>query len=399
MNALELGHGHHAGAVAADERAVHGDLGHGIVAALGNGLGAVGDDLAAFEQFLHERVLLEFAELHVWIDERIVVVEPGDQAEGDLIVRHGVDEAAAKGVAVHGIAHGVDDVTRGQRRFRELPDFLHSRGVGLRIAAFVEAELLHELLGARAARAFAEDGALRQQVGASLENAFGRSVGIHALVAELYADDRFIFVKHFLSRKRGQCVHARGRELLAQPLHQLAQRHDEVAVVVHLRRHQGEFEGALAREEVHALALHLALDGRALGLEVRDQLGQRLGFHDRAGQGVIAQVGGLLDDRDHHVHAQGFLVDGIARLFALGHGGVVLGNEVGQVEGAGEPGGAAADEDDARFHGISLCHVPLLILVCKTPHAASRRRAARACRIQGAQHRRHRLVCSMRFRR
>ncbi len=127
-------------------------------------------------------------------------------------------------------------------------------------------------------------------------------------------------------------------------------------MVVHLRREDGEFERTLLGEEVHRFALHLALDGRALFLVVGNQLGQRLGLDDCTRADVVAQVGGFLDHGDDHVDAKGLLVDELARLFALFDLRVVLGDEVRQVERAGKPGRAAADEDDARFHGVSLDH-------------------------------------------
>jgi hypothetical protein len=50
------------------------------------------------------------------------------------------------------------------------------------------------------------------------------------------------------------------------------------------------------------------------------------------------------------------LVDELARLFAFFDLRVVLGDEVRQVKCAGQAGRAAAYEDDARFHGVSLDH-------------------------------------------
>ena len=52
-----------------------------VPAAFGQRLGAVAHHLAAVEQRRDERMLLEAVERHVRIEQRILVVEPDDEAE------------------------------------------------------------------------------------------------------------------------------------------------------------------------------------------------------------------------------------------------------------------------------------------------------------------------------
>ena len=96
----------------------------------------------------------------------------------------------------------MNHVASGQGRFLELPDFFHAGGVGLRVPAFVQAKLLHQLFGARSTSAFAEDRVFGDEVRASFENTFGRTVGVYAFVTKLHADDLVAVVDHFLRGKR-----------------------------------------------------------------------------------------------------------------------------------------------------------------------------------------------------
>ena len=77
-----------------------------------------------------------------------------------------------------------------------------------------------------------------------------------------------------------------------------------------------------------------ALLAPVLAGHVREQLLQRPRAHDRAGQVVPAAGLGLLDDRDRH------LAEALHRLG-------VVGEQLQQAVGAGQAGGAAADDRDA----------------------------------------------------
>ena len=82
--------------VAGDQRAVGVDARDRVPAAFGQRLGAVAHHLAALEQRRDERMPLEVLERDVRIEQRILVVEPDDEADRQPAVRHRVDEAAAE---------------------------------------------------------------------------------------------------------------------------------------------------------------------------------------------------------------------------------------------------------------------------------------------------------------
>jgi hypothetical protein len=80
---------------------------HRPVAALGDGLGTVGDHLAAFEQRRDVRVRLELREHHVRIGLRVLVVESDHEADRQDVVVLVVGPAAAVDVVRQPPAHGV----------------------------------------------------------------------------------------------------------------------------------------------------------------------------------------------------------------------------------------------------------------------------------------------------
>ena len=106
-----------------------------------DGLGAVLDDLAAFEQAAHQGVELELLEFPVRVDERVAVVEADQLTHGHHVVLHAIDEAAAEGVALQRIAKGVDDLARLEPGLGELPYFLDADLERRRVLALVQAEI------------------------------------------------------------------------------------------------------------------------------------------------------------------------------------------------------------------------------------------------------------------
>ena len=71
--------------------------------------------------------------------------------------------------------------------------------------------------------------------------------------------------------KPGEHVDAFGLDEAAQPLHELVQRDDVVAVVGERRRRDRKPELRAACEEVHVIVVHLGCERRALLLEVGDE--------------------------------------------------------------------------------------------------------------------------------
>src|SRR5262249_56722158 len=83
-----------AGGVAAEQQAIGVELRHREPAALGDGLGAVAQWLAALDQRAHARVRLEALEIPVRVARRVGGIEAGDEADVPQAVGQTVDEAA-----------------------------------------------------------------------------------------------------------------------------------------------------------------------------------------------------------------------------------------------------------------------------------------------------------------
>ena len=71
----------------------------------GSALAPYRTSLTAFQQLRHERMLLEPIERHVRVEQRVLVVEPDDETDGQLSIGHRVDEAAAELLVPQRIAH------------------------------------------------------------------------------------------------------------------------------------------------------------------------------------------------------------------------------------------------------------------------------------------------------
>ena len=120
---------------------------------------------------------------------------------------------------------------------RQLPQFLEAQAVGLRLLAGVEAVAPDQFLGDAAAAAFGEDGGLRADLGAGREVLAGRAVLVEAHVADLHAGDGAVVVEERLGRREArEHVDASRLCLRAEHRDDVAERDDEVAVIVHLRR-------------------------------------------------------------------------------------------------------------------------------------------------------------------
>ena len=114
----------------------------------------------------------------------------------------------------------------------DLPEFLHTNAVGLRVLAGIEIEAADHLLGQRAARAFGKDGVFAKKLHAKLEFAGRLAVLADAQVASGHAAQAAVFVvERLCSGKSGEDLDTLGFGLFAEPARQVRQAHDVVAVV------------------------------------------------------------------------------------------------------------------------------------------------------------------------
>ena len=340
VHALEALHVHEAGRVADQHEAVALELGHREVAAAGDRLGAVAQDLAALEALRDRRVLLPVHEHGVRVEPRVVVIQADHVADRQAISAQAVDPAAAVAAGAEGRAHGMDDLALELLAdlLGDLPDLLDAGLVQLVVLAGVEAELLDQALGQAAAGALGEDGHAGGDVHARLEGRLLVAVLVDARVAGLHADDA-LAVLAVAHAGHGEARVDLDAELLGavpQPAGDAVEGDDEVAVVLQRRRGDRQLEGATARLQVlDPVVADDGLDGEALVLVVREQIGDAARVHDRAGQAVGAHVLALLEHQDR-------------ALLAL------LLTDLGQADGGGEPGGAGADDDHVDLELLAL---------------------------------------------
>ena len=162
-----------------------------------------------------------------------------DEPDRHQIVVEMIEKRAAAGRIVERPAEGVLDQTGLVLVRRDLPQLLEADAVFLRLAAGVETEARDQLLGQGAARALGEQGVLRAQLHAAGEAVLGLAVLADPHVAGGDTDDRAVLVVEHLGGREARIDFDPERfGLGGEPAADIAERDDEVAVVVHQRRHQ-----------------------------------------------------------------------------------------------------------------------------------------------------------------
>ncbi len=232
------------------------------------------------------------------------------------------------------IAQRVDDAARGQARRRDLPQFLDAERELRRLAVPRQRQAAQQLLGQVAADAVAKHRHLRPDVHTGFEAGLRRPLAVQPPVARSHADDASAFEQHLLAGKAGEQVHAGPLDALGHPLHQLVQRHQQVAVIDERRRNDRKAECSAFSQEVDTIVRDRRRDRRTLRLEVGNQLAERRRIQNRARQDMRASLACLLEHRDRERAAVG--------------GGALC-----QPERACQAGRAAADDEDVDFEGFS----------------------------------------------
>ena len=334
VRAFDLGHVEEARAAADEHAAGEGELRDGLEPALVERARSVGDPAPALEGGADGGVGLEALELLERREVRIGVVQAHHEADRDLVVLEVVHERPAVGVGLHRPAHGVHDQPLPVLLRRHLPQLLQADAVGLGIGVAAQVEPLEQALRERAAAALGDDGLTRVQLHPGLEAGLALAVAADAHVPGDDALHRAVVaVQHLGRREAREHVHAERLGLLAEPAAHVAQAHDVVALVVHLRRRRQAPRPRLGEEQEPVLRSG-RVERRPALLPVREQLVQRTRLDHRSGQDVRAHLGALL----HQAHLQ---------LAA-----VLLG-ELAQPDRRREARRTAADDDDVEFHAFS----------------------------------------------
>ena len=150
-------------------------------------------------------------------------------------------------------------------------------------------------------------------------------------------DARAVGSSTVLPGKAREQIDALGFDLLGQPLRELAQRDDVVAVVLERRRRDRQPELAASGQEVDVVVVDRRAERRALGLEVGNQIAQRRRIEQRARQLMRAGLARLLDDGDRQ------------RLAAL-----AAFCSCASRSAADRPAGPAADDQDIDFERFAV---------------------------------------------
>ncbi len=309
-----------------------------VPAAFRQRLGAVAHDLTAVENAADERVPLEMLEGGMGIEQRVLVVEADHEANGEPALGHRVQPAAAELLVAQWVAERVDDGARRQPILRNVPELLDAEGKLRRLGFAAQLQGLHQLLGQVAADAIRENRHLGVDVGAELDGALGLAVLADAAVARAHANHPGAVVEHVLAGKAHEQVDAFGLDLPRQPLRELVERDDVVAVILERRRRDRQPQLLPGRQEVDVVLVHFRRQRRALGLEIRDEVAQRGRVEQGARELMPAGVAGLFDHRDRQ------------RLPAL------LLVQLREAQGRGQAGRPAPDNQDVYFEGLALSH-------------------------------------------
>ena len=331
VRALDLRHVEQAGGIADQQRTRHVHLRQRLPAAGDDGACAGGQDAAAFKERLDQWVVLPLLEGFPRLVLRVLVVQAADIAERDLVVLQVVEEAAAVDVVAGGPSQGMHDLAGRDAAFRHLPQFLDPDRVRLRIAVLVQREALDQSLGQVAACAFGQHGDLRADVDALRVAGFVAAILGDAHVADAHADDLAVVVMQRLGGGEARVdLHAQRFGLRGEPGAHRAQRHDEITVVTHARRHHRELAAAILAEVPELVLRGRHADRRRIVAPAGEQSIQRCGLDHGAGQDVRADRAGLLDHADRNIGIQLF-----------------------QPDGEGQARRAGADGDDVVLHHIA----------------------------------------------
>ena len=186
-----------------------------------------------------------------------------------------------------------------------LPEFLQADAEFLRLAPFVQLEFGDKLFRQRTARALGEKRVFAAQLHATDKGVLGLAVAANAHVAGGDAEDFALVAEQKLDRSETRIdFHAEFFRLGAEIAADIAERADEIAVIIHHRRHEeiGQAQPAGGAEQVEMVVRDLEFQRRVgVFAPPRQQLVKADGVNHHAGQNMRADFGAFFHQHDGKV--------------------------------------------------------------------------------------------------
>ncbi len=349
--------------IADDQSAVHVRARHRIPASVWQRLRAVAHQFSALENFLQEWMRLPNLKSGVRIEQRIGIFQCEHQTDGEPVVRQPVNPPSAVHVRGNRPAQRMRHVARREAPRLHVPQFLDPDPVALRVDV-VELFLFYEFFCQRSARTLRQHRHLRAQFVARSEVGFRLAVLVEAFVFGDDAADAIAFVGRFAAAIRKdelraaeflEDVDASGLDQPAEPLDELIEGDDVIALVLEGRRRNRKAEGRIFREQQCRIIRNGRIQRRAL-LKTRHQLRQRPRIHDRTGKLVRPDLAPFFENVD--------VFSGELRLAA---GVVVLLDQIRQMQRTSQSRRPRANDQHIRFKLFSLNGHGFAFIVAKCP--------------------------------
>ena len=186
----------------------------------------------------------------------------------------------------------------------DVPQFLQTDAINLRIFSSAQIKFLFELFAQMAATTFGEEGVFRVQLHALLIVVTGLAVlaDAHGAGGDAFYAAIFL-IQHFRGGEAGIDVDAEGFGLLAEPTADVCQADDVVALIVKTFRQQPgrHFARAGFREKQKLIFADRRVERRAFFFPVREEFVHGARIHHRAGQNMRPNFRAFFDNADADV--------------------------------------------------------------------------------------------------
>src|SRR5690554_467071 len=292
VGAFDLGAVQGAGVTAQKQTAGEAHLGQGIVAALRDRPGTVGNALAAFEIFADLRMKLETLELFKRAQVRVAVRQISDQSDVNLAILEVIQKGAAGRTGfIKRPAGGMHHQARLVFGRVDVPQFLDPDAVVLRVFTLIEFEVPDQAFAQVTTTAFGKQGVLGTQLHTRHVTVFLGAIPGNTHIAGDHAFNLTILDDGFRRGKARIHLNAQLLGLFGQPAAQVAQADDVVAMVVHVPGHKRirDLDGLfLIAHQENIIPGYRRIQRRAALLPVREELVQGGGLEHGTGEDVRA---------------------------------------------------------------------------------------------------------------